>query len=263
MVTCLDPSENYSVSSFHLPIRLWVRSRRDGMLDLMFGTKLLPLPAGELCAVVCNDLAWDAEPVYDAIEEFHCCFHAYILERLSFHPLGEGIDPDEKKSVPSRSGQEWYQYVYSPDGEWPAQRDGVQLFGMHHGLLLKELTILASLDELNSILPRRWPIKPMSERLADDSSERIMCPTYATVDIPQQGYTFIFGDTLHQHAAETPLEQFSIDQSIELGLPFHPLCFRAVIRRQVAFEIILDWHPPIFHLTVFIRRIEQHHFGPR
>ena len=96
---------------------------------------------------------------------------------------------------------------------------------MHRGLLLKELTILVSLDELNSILPHRWPIKPMFERRVDDSSERIMCPAYATVDISQQGYTFIPRDAFHQHAAEALLVQLAIDQDIQLGPSFHPLGF--------------------------------------
>ena len=139
----------------------------------------------------------------------------------------------------------------------------MQRLSVHRSLLLEKLTIFTSLYQLDSILLRRRPIESVSECLADDSSERIMRSAYATVDIPQQGYSFIPGDALHQHAAEAPLVQFSTDQRIKLGLSFHPLRFWTVIRRQIAFEIISDQHPPVFHLTVFIRHIEQHHFGPR
>ena len=80
--------------------------RRDGMLNLVFGAKLLSLSARELSAIICNDLARDAKPVYDSLEKPYCGLHAYILNRLSFHPLGERINPDEKESETSRSSWE-------------------------------------------------------------------------------------------------------------------------------------------------------------
>ena len=73
----------------------------------------------------------------------------------------------------------------------------MQRFSMHRSLLLEKQTIFTRLYQLNSILLRRRPIESMSECLADDSSEQIMCSAYAAVNIPQQGYSFILGDTFH------------------------------------------------------------------
>ena len=76
------------------------------MLNLMFGTEFLPLSACKLHAIIRYNLARDAEPVYDALEELYCGFHDYTSNRLSFHPLGKRINPDKKELESSRSSWE-------------------------------------------------------------------------------------------------------------------------------------------------------------
>ena len=66
----------------------------------MFDTESFPLSAGKLGPIVSNDLIRNAKPIHNTVEKLHNYFHTFVLDKFSFHPLGERINPDEK---------EWYE----------------------------------------------------------------------------------------------------------------------------------------------------------
>ena len=88
----------------------------------------------------------------------------------------------------------WPNHVKPPDREGPGDGYSFEGGGWHVALISKELASDASLDQVLSICPGRWPIKSYTEGLAYKGPGCGMVPAQSGVNLSQKISPFLFGD---------------------------------------------------------------------
>ena len=113
----------------NLPIRLGVRDGRLVDPDVLFIAKSNEFPAGELCAVVCDDGVRYSEMVDDVEEEHHSLFRFDSGDQSSFDPFRKLVYGDKQVGEPTGRLFEWPNQVEPPDHEGPRDGDHLECLG--------------------------------------------------------------------------------------------------------------------------------------
>ena len=97
--------------------------------DVLFIVESNEFPAGELCAVVCDDGVWYSKTMDDVEEEQNGLLGFDRRDWPSFYPLGKLVYGDRQVSVAPRRLFEQSNQIESLNYEWPGDGDRLERLG--------------------------------------------------------------------------------------------------------------------------------------
>ena len=111
----LEALEDLSVCSLRLAVAARVSYRDVANLHAKVGAVGLEEAAGELRAIVGDDVVGDAEEAHQTLDELHRRSHRDVADWLHLRPLGEFVDGDVEVAVVPDSAWEWSRDVQPLD----------------------------------------------------------------------------------------------------------------------------------------------------
>jgi hypothetical protein len=115
----LKALEYFYIGTLHLSIALWMSNRRIANLDAKIFTVPLEGTTSKLGPIIGDDPILDPKSTYDGLDEFYCGLLVDFDHRGCFRPLGELVNGDIEKHVPSDDVGKWPHDVQPPHDEGP------------------------------------------------------------------------------------------------------------------------------------------------
>src|SRR3954463_6555599 len=120
-------------------------------------------------------------------------------------------------------------HVKPPDREGPSDGDSLEGGGWHMSLVYKKLATDASLDQVLSVCPGRWPIKACTESLAYKGPSCSVMTTESGTNFSQQVPPFLFGDAPLKDSGSAFLIKLSLMDFVGFRSPHYAACLVLVL----------------------------------
>ena len=205
--------------------------------DVLFITESNELPAGELCAIVCDGV-WYSKAMDDVEEEQHSLLGVDHGDRSRFDPFRKLVYGDKQVGVSSGRLLERSNQIEPPDREGPCDGDHLECLGQKMNLLSIVLTPFAGAYDLLGVGYCSGPVEALSECVSNHGPRCGMVTIEPTVDVVQQKFSLFARDTELQDPDVTLFVEFALYKNEGLGTACEPFSFRLIHWQSVVEEVV-------------------------